>query len=58
MKEGRLKSDDPDFAAEMLTAMLEDFDRLRGLMNLKTDLLKSTKSAQEVDSFLRAFSPE
>jgi AcrR family transcriptional regulator len=58
MKEGRLKRDDPDFAAEMLTAMLADFDRLRGLMNLQTDLLKSTKSAQVVDCFLRAFAPE
>jgi len=58
MEEGRLKRDDPDFAAEMLTAMLVDFDRLRGLMNLQTDLLKPTKSAQVVDCFLRAFAPE
>jgi AcrR family transcriptional regulator len=58
MKEGRLKRDDPDFAAEMLTAMLADFDRLRGLMNLQTDLLKSTKASQVVDCFLRAFAPE
>lgn len=58
MKEGRLKRDDPDFAAEMLTAMLADFDRLRGLMNLQTDLLKPTKAAQVVDCFLRAFAPE
>ena len=58
MKEGRLKRDDPDFAAEMLTAILADFDRLRGLMNLQTDLLKSTKAAQVVDCFLRAFAPE
>jgi TetR/AcrR family transcriptional repressor of mexJK operon len=58
MEQGRLKRDDPDFAAEMLTAMLADFDRLRGLMNLQTDLLKSTKSTQVVDCFLRAFAPE
>ena len=58
MRAGRLKRDNPDFAAEMLTAMLADFDRLRGLMNLQTDLLKSTKSAQVVDCFLRAFAPE
>ncbi|MBI3574695.1 MAG: TetR/AcrR family transcriptional regulator [Gammaproteobacteria bacterium] len=58
MEQGRLKRDDPDFAAEMLTAMLADFDRLRGLMNLQTDLLKPTKSAQVVDCFLRAFAPE
>ncbi len=58
MKEGRLKKTDPDFAAEMLAAMLTDFDRLRGLMNLQTDLLKSDKTAQVVDCFLRAFAPE
>ncbi len=58
MQQGRLRRDDPDFAAEMLAAMLADFDRLRGLMNLQTDLLKSAKSAQVVDCFLRAFAPE
>ncbi|MBI3779228.1 MAG: TetR/AcrR family transcriptional regulator [Gammaproteobacteria bacterium] len=58
MKEGRLKKADPDFAAEMLAAMLTDFDRLRGLMNLQTDLIKPAKSAQVVDCFLRAFAPE
>ena len=58
MNEGRLKQDDPDFAAEMLTAMLADFDRLRGLMNLQTDLLSPAKTAQVVDCFLRAFAPE
>ena len=57
MKQGRLKREDPDFAAEMLTAMLADFDRLRGLMNLQTDLLKPKKSAQVVECFLRAFAP-
>jgi len=58
MDEGRLKRDDPDFAAEMLTAMLVDFDRLRGLMNLQTDLFKPAKTAQVVDCFLRAFVPQ
>jgi len=58
MEQGRLRRDDPDFAAEMLAAMLVDFDRLRGLMNLQMDLLKPSKSAQVVDCFLRAFAPE
>ena len=58
MDEGQLRRDDPDFAAEMLTAMLIDFDRLRGLMSLQTDLLTPTKTAQVVDCFLRAFAPE
>ena len=58
MDEGQLRRDDPDFAAEMLTAMLADFDRLRGLIDLQTDLLKPSKTAQVVDCFLRAFAPE
>ncbi len=58
MEAGRLRHDDPDFAAEMLTAMLMDLDRLRGLINLQTELLDSTKTARAVDCFLRAFAPE
>lgn len=57
MERGALRRDDPDFAAEMLTAMLADTDRLRGLINLQTDLLKPAKTAQVVDCFLRAFAP-
>ncbi|MBN8770204.1 MAG: TetR/AcrR family transcriptional regulator [Thiobacillus sp.] len=58
MEAGELRKDDPDFAAEMLTAALIDLDRLRGLINLQTDLLKPTKTAQVVNCFLRAFAPE
>lgn len=58
MEAGELRKDDPDFAAEMLTAALIDLDRLRGLINLQTDLLKPTKTAQVVACFLRAFAPE
>jgi TetR/AcrR family transcriptional repressor of mexJK operon len=57
METGALRRDNPDFAAEMLTAMLVDTDRLRGLINLQTDLLKPAKTAQVVDCFLRAFAP-
>ena len=57
MDQGGLRRDDPDFAAEMLTAMLADFDRLRGLINLQTELAKPAKTAQVVDTFLRAFAP-
>jgi TetR/AcrR family transcriptional repressor of mexJK operon len=57
METGALRKDDPDFAAEMLTAMLVDTDRLRGLINLQTDLLKPAKTALVVDCFLRAFAP-
>jgi len=58
MEAGQLRQADPDFAAEMLTAMLLDLDRLRGLINLQTDLLKPSKTTQVVDCFLRAFAPE
>lgn len=58
MEAGWLRQDDPDFVAEMLTAMLLDFDRLRGLIDLQTDLLDSSKTARVVDCFLRAFAPE
>jgi hypothetical protein len=58
MEAGELREDDPDFSAQMLTAPPVDLDRLRGLINLQTDLLKPTKTAQVVDCFLRAFAPE
>lgn len=57
MERGTLRRDDPDFAAEMLTAMLSDTDRLCGLINLQTDLPKHARTAQVVDCFLRAFAP-
>ena len=57
MDQGLLRRDDPDFAAEMLAAMLGDFDRLRGLIKLQTDLARPAKTAQVVDCFLRAFAP-
>ncbi len=55
MQEGRLRDADADFAAEMLTAMLLDLDRMRGLLNLETELNKPGKTEQVVDTFLRAF---
>ncbi|WP_324780655.1 TetR/AcrR family transcriptional regulator [Thiobacillus sedimenti] len=58
MASGRLRRDDPDFAAEMLTAMLLDLDRLRGLIDLQTDFLDPAKTARVVDCFLRTFAPE
>ena len=57
MERGQMRQDDPHFAAEMLTAMLVDFDRLRGLIDLQTDLLRPNKTAQVVDCFLRAYAP-
>ena len=57
MAAGPLRRDDPDFAAEILTAMLIDLDRLRGLFDLQTELLEPTKTARVVDCFLRTFAP-
>ena len=57
MGQGKLRREDPNFAAEMLTAMLADFDRLRGLIDLQTDLYQPSKTAQVVDCFLRAYAP-
>jgi TetR/AcrR family transcriptional repressor of mexJK operon len=57
MATGQLRRDDPDFAAEMLTAMLIDLDRLRGLIDLQTELLEPTKTARVIDCFLRTFAP-
>lgn len=58
MAAGQLRRDDPEFAAEMLTAMLADFDRLYSLFNSQATPLKTTKTAQVVDCFLLAFAPE
>jgi AcrR family transcriptional regulator len=59
MTRGELRVEDPLFAAEMLTAMLSNYDRLRALMNLETDTLTDpAKVERVVDCFLRAFAPE
>ena len=58
MAHGWLREDDPAFAAEMLTSMLVGYDRLRGLLNIQTQLLKPGKTTQVIDCFLRAYAPE
>ena len=57
MDAGRIGRGDPDFAAEMLTAMLVDFDRLRGLLDPPSHRPAPAKTAQVVDCFLTAFAP-
>lgn len=57
MDRGALRRDDSDFAAEMFTAMLVETERLRGLLNLQTDLAQPVRTVQIVDCFLRAFAP-
>lgn len=56
MAAGKLRRDDPHFAAEMLTGMLLNHDRLRGLINLETDLTNDVDKIEKiVDCFLRAY---
>ena len=58
MRRGELRRDDPQLAAEMLTGMLSNYDRLRGLIAGETELLDDdAKSARVVDCFLRAYAP-
>lgn len=57
MEAGTLRAGDADFAAEMLTAMLIDYDRLRGLFDTPPTLPDPAKTARVVDCFLLAFSP-
>ncbi len=56
MKAGKLRRDDPRFAAEMLLGMLTSHDRLRGLINLETDLTNDVDKIEKiVDCFMRAY---
>lgn len=55
MKAGRLRRDDPAFAAEILTAMLADFDRLRGLFTQDRIVPDARRTARVVDAFLRLY---
>ena len=58
MAKGALRRDDPQLAAEMLTGMLTNYDRMRGLINGEADLFAdSTKAERVVDTFLRAYAP-
>jgi TetR/AcrR family transcriptional regulator, mexJK operon transcriptional repressor len=59
MARGELRSDDPVFAAEMLSGMLTGFDRLRGLLdNDYQPLHDTTYGERAVDCFLRAYRPD
>lgn len=56
MDAGRLRRDDPAFAAELLTAMLSDYERLQRLFGLPA-APDEAKAARVVDAFLRMFAP-
>ncbi|MEK7736737.1 MAG: TetR/AcrR family transcriptional regulator C-terminal domain-containing protein, partial [Pseudomonadota bacterium] len=62
MQSGQLRSDDADFASELLLGMLTGMDRTRYLFGVKNP--ESTSSAADeikttriIDSFLRAYAP-
>ncbi|MGE5465977.1 MAG: TetR/AcrR family transcriptional regulator [Ignavibacteria bacterium] len=56
MDAGKLRRDDPHFAADMLLGMLLNHDRLRGLINLETGLeTDAARIERIVDCFLRAY---
>lgn len=58
MAEGRLRRDDPQFAAELLLGMLVGHDRIKRLYGIAQDgEPEARRSAHIVDCFLKAFSP-
>lgn len=60
MNDGLLRRDEPLFAAEMLLAMLECFDRTRRLFGaaLRPAAEERERIARIIDNFLRAYAPE
>jgi TetR/AcrR family transcriptional repressor of mexJK operon len=58
MKRGELRPDDPMFAAEMLSSMLINFDRTRGLLSGDLDLSEEPQRVERiVNCFLHAYRP-
>jgi len=58
MADGRLRRDDPRFAAEMLLGMLGGVEHFRRLCTApRPDAAEHTRIEQIVDAFLRAFAP-
>jgi TetR/AcrR family transcriptional repressor of mexJK operon len=58
MDAGRLRRDDPQFAAELLLGMLVGQDRIKRLFGvLQRNGSDAPRSAQIVDCFLRAYAP-
>lgn len=59
MAAGRLRQDDPRFAAQMLLGMISNTEHIQRLCAVLTDKTKeSTRVAQIVDCFLRAYAPQ
>ena len=58
MSTGRLRRDDPEYAAELLLGMLVGMDRVKRLFGvLPSGESEARRAARIVDSFLRAFEP-
>ncbi len=58
MREGRLRRDDPELAAEMLMSMLAGVDRVKRLFCVVSGVRDDARrTAQIVDTFLRAYKP-
>ena len=58
MTEGRLRRDDPEFAAELLLGMLVGQDRIKRLFGVAApNGADAERSARIVDCFLRAYRP-
>ena len=58
MRDGRLRRDDPQFAAEMLLSMLAGVDRVKRLFGVGNGGENDARrAARIVDSFLRAYAP-
>jgi hypothetical protein len=54
MDEGRLRREDPQFAAEMLLSMLAGLDRVKRLFSVSDEAeSEARRTARIVDSFLR-----
>jgi TetR/AcrR family transcriptional repressor of mexJK operon len=58
MDAGRLRRDDPQFAAELLLGMLVGHDRIKRLFGVQSrNGSDAQRSAQIIDCFLRAYKP-
>lgn len=58
MREGRLRRDDPELAAEMLLSMLAGVDRVKRLFCVANGIENDARrAARIVDTFLRAYKP-
>ena len=58
MDAGRLRRDDPQFAAELLLSMLAGHDRIKRIYGVLSSPHDARRTARLVDCFLRIYAPE